>query len=51
MRARVNKQAQQPVLQASTSNYGVLNNRIHTLTNETASDKALKELNKLFQIN
>ena len=48
MRART---AKQPVLQASTKDYGVMNSRIHTLTNETASDKALKELNKLFQIN
>ena len=47
MRART--AAKQPELQASTSQYGVMNSRIHTLTNETKSDSAIRKLNKLFE--
>ena len=46
MRARIT--AKQPELQASTSQYGVMNSRIHTLTRESKSDIAIRELNKIF---
>jgi hypothetical protein len=51
MRTRVETSAKKPVLQASTSQYGVYNSRIQSLTNETANDRAMRELNKLFGIN
>jgi len=49
MRARTT--AKRPVLQASTKDYGVMNSRIHSLTRETKSDIAIRELNNLFEIN
>ena len=50
MRNRINKQTQAPVLQASTKDYGVMNSRIHSLTNETKSDIARTKLISMFGV-
>ena len=47
---RVRTATKAPVLQASTTDYGVMNSRINSLTNETKSDIARAKLVAMFGV-